>query len=68
MEARMLRNYLIFTGHPEMLSGDDCITIIVTNVLKNRLKLDLSTIHITKAYRVGKLQAVLSLARTNPKP
>jgi hypothetical protein len=64
-EARMLKNNLLFTGHPEMMSGDDCMSI-VNNLLKNNLQLDMSNIHITKAFRVGKRQISRSRGGVRP--
>jgi hypothetical protein len=56
-ETRMLRNNLIFSGHAEIVSADNCHGIIC-EFLKQNLNLDPKSFCITKANRIGKRQVV----------
>ena len=67
MEARLLRNNLLFTGHAEVLNADDCYEIIKLHLVE-KLEMDPMNFHITKAYRIGKRQSTRARGVTRHRP
>ena len=56
MEARRLRSNLLFTGFAESF-GTENYSYLVYDIINNNLQIDISSMKIIKAFRIGKRQS-----------
>ena len=65
-DARLLRNNLLFNGLPEVPNVENCHDII-KSFLRDKLNLEPTTIHISKAQRIGRPRPVQARGVSRPR-